>query len=748
MSINIKHPEDTLVPSGGTLSVSATGAFRVAAGTSAQRPSPTQPGMIRFNTVSNHLETFNTPMGWQQVAQGDITTSTTVSGGNGIKVTTNGTTGAVTIDISLSTTSVVSGNNYTKFSVDAYGRIIQAASASLSDLNPPTTSINFNNQVLNNVGFPQVWNDAATKYYVDNVVTGLNWKQAVQAATVTSISLSGLQTVDGISLASGARILVKDQVSAQFNGIYEVRSGDWVRSSDFDGAPGNEVTGGAAVFVLEGVTNATRGWLLVNPTVSATVGTDELEWTQFTGGNTITYTGGDGILVSGISIDLEGQALALHNLSTNGLITRTGAGTIAGRTISGTSGRITVTNGDGVGGNPTVDLNTTGVSAGSYNNITVDAYGRITAGNTINYLTNITTSALGSGVVYISLSGNEIQHKTLVGAGGIEISAGATTITISAKGLSGFLTEASADIKYAQLSSQNVFTQNQFLQKITPQLFLTDSNTVNTGRLIVEGISGKFYVQKLAPGYDLISDIEFLDTQFNFRFGQGTVGVSGVTVAIIDNSTTSAATVKTVITREKGDFRYVQNVTEQVLGTGEAIITTISGKSEIRHRSLVAGGIIQLSASPIEINISANALRTITTSAIGGGESPILSVSANATGTSSEIRFKTFVGGGNIDVTTFNNTIKVSASNIMGRYSNTFNATTDWGVASGGYYTIAITAANHGRGTTPLVQVYEQSGSDYDLVMPDRLRVTALGQVEIRVTETPDNRFAGRYLII
>jgi hypothetical protein len=62
-------------------------------------------------------------------------------------------------------------------------------------------------------------------------------------------------------------------------------------------------------------------------------------------GGTITTTG---------TIGLTGQALALHNLATNGVIARTGAGTVAARTITGTANRVTVTNGDGVSGNPTL----------------------------------------------------------------------------------------------------------------------------------------------------------------------------------------------------------------------------------------------------------------------------------------------------------------------------------------------------------------------------------------------------------
>ena len=79
-------------------------------------------------------------------------------------------------------------------------------------------------------------------------------------------------------------------------------------------------------------------------------------------GGTITSTG---------TIGLTGQALALHNLASNGLIIRTGSGTVAARTITGTASQITVTNGDGVSGNPTISLpstinvDTTGVATTS-----------------------------------------------------------------------------------------------------------------------------------------------------------------------------------------------------------------------------------------------------------------------------------------------------------------------------------------------------------------------------------------------
>ena len=71
---------------------------------------------------------------------------------------------------------------------------------------------------------------------------------------------------------------------------------------------------------------------------------------------------------------------ALSNLSGTGFITQTGAGTFEERTIAGTAGNITVTNGDGISGNPTIDLATAGTS-GTYVSVTTDAYGRVTSGS-------------------------------------------------------------------------------------------------------------------------------------------------------------------------------------------------------------------------------------------------------------------------------------------------------------------------------------------------------------------------------
>jgi hypothetical protein len=82
------------------------------------------------------------------------------------------------------------------------------------------------------------------------------------------------------------------------------------------------------------------------------------------------------------------------------------------------------------------------------------------------------------------------------------------------------------------------------------------------------------------------------------------------------------------------------------------------------------------------------------------------------------------------------------------RFIDTFNNTTDWGAASGGFYTITVSQGTHGRGANPSIQVFEQNGSDYDMVTIDTIRVDASGNVSLKVPDSPDNRFTGLVLII
>jgi hypothetical protein len=100
----------------------------------------------------------------------------------------------------------------------------------------------------------------ASKDHVQGELQKLDSKQSVRAATVANITLSGAQTIDGVVLTVGDRVLVKDQTTAAQNGIYLVAAQSWARSIDADS--GEKLTGGARVPVEGGTVNAGKVWYL------------------------------------------------------------------------------------------------------------------------------------------------------------------------------------------------------------------------------------------------------------------------------------------------------------------------------------------------------------------------------------------------------------------------------------------------------------------------------------------------------
>lgn len=101
------------------------------------------------------------------------------------------------------------------------------------------------------------------------------------------------------------------------------------------------------------------------------------------------------------------------------------------------------------------------------------------------------------------------------------------------------------------------------------------------------------------------------------------------------------------------------------------------------------------------------------------------------------------------DGTWYVSSVATSEEGAAERYTLTHDATTDWGSAAGGYYTITTTAATHGRGTRPMVQFYETVSTDEIEVSPDSsLFVTSSGDHSFRVTEDPEGRYAGKVIFI
>lgn len=242
---------------------------------------------------------------------------------SGDVVTASGTTA---ITVTLASTGVTAGtyNNsataVTPFTVDAKGRITGTGSA--VTITPAWSSITSKPTTLSGFGItdalalsggtmtgaitlaadPTQAMHAATKQYVDATAQGLDVKQSVKAATTANITLSGAQTIDGVSVVAGDRVLVKDQTTASGNGIYVVAAGAWTRATDMDAW--TEVPG-AFTFVEQGTVNADSGWVCTADQ-GGTLGSTAITFAQFSGAGQITA--GAGLTKTGNTLDIGGTA--------------------------------------------------------------------------------------------------------------------------------------------------------------------------------------------------------------------------------------------------------------------------------------------------------------------------------------------------------------------------------------------------------------------------------------------------------
>ena len=153
-------------------------------------------------------------------------------------------------------------------------------------------------------------NSLVSKEYVDAVKVGLDFKDSVRVASTANVTISGPGTaIDGVTLSSGDRVLLKDQSTGSQNGIYIFNGAASAMTRATDADADAEVTSGMFVFVEAGTVNADNGFVL-STDGTITVGSTALTFTQFSGAGQIVA--GDGMTKSGNQLDVNDDNITLE----------------------------------------------------------------------------------------------------------------------------------------------------------------------------------------------------------------------------------------------------------------------------------------------------------------------------------------------------------------------------------------------------------------------------------------------------
>ena len=267
----------------------------------------------------------------------------------------------------------------------------------LDQMAAPTGAVSLNSQKITGLADPTADADAANKGYVDGVAQGLDVKDSVVATTTANGTLSTAfangQSIDGVTLQTGDRILLKNQTTASQNGIYNVNaSGAPSRATDM-GTGSNAA--GAFVFVEQGTLNAENGFTCTSDTGSAVVGTNNLTFAQFSGA---------GQIIAGDGLDKSGNELSVDLKANGGLVIES---TELAVKLDATSITGTLAIGDGGTGATTATAALTALGLSNYAKTLIDDADAAAARTTLG-LGSIATQAANS----VAITGGSITNLT------------------------------------------------------------------------------------------------------------------------------------------------------------------------------------------------------------------------------------------------------------------------------------------------------------------------------------------------
>ena len=286
---------------------------------------------------------------------------------------------------------------------------------------------------------PVSGNDVVNKTYLDFYAAGISWKQPVLCGTTANITLSGLQTIDGVTVVAGNRVLVKSQTAPAQNGIYLASATAWSRAPDAD--TWDELIS-ALVFVESGSTLAGSAWYCTIQR-GGTLGVTAITWSNFS--VAASYSAGTGLTLTDyvFSITNTGVAAAAYGSASKTLTATVNAqGQLT--VLAATDIAIANTQVSGLGTMSTQAASSVAITGGTINGTTIGgSTAAAVTGTTITANTQFTGAGTGltGTATSLSIGGNAATATS------------ATTATNLAGGAAGSVPYQSASSTTALLAA-------------------------------------------------------------------------------------------------------------------------------------------------------------------------------------------------------------------------------------------------------------------------------------------------------
>jgi len=376
-------------------------------------------------------------------------------------------------NVNLTTTSITVGNSSVNTQLTSTGIITGGITAS--------ANIIMGNNSITGLANPVNAQDAATKSYVDAATEGLHIHASVTAATSNTLAVitgntvtydngtSGvgatltlntpIANIDGIVLTTNQRVLVKNEANLAHNGIY-VYSNSTVltRATDFDTSA--EIAGGDFVFVTSGTLFNSTGFVQIDDVT--TVGTDPVEFIQFSGAG--TFTAGQYLILNGTQF----SANATTTNTPSVLVARDADGSFSANTITANVNG-TAANATNLNSQPaSYYTNATNLSTGTLDTARLPATANVSTAINVGANVNVNTSTISVG--------NSTVNTQITGSGITANGAGITSVNAATVG-----SNTASDLRgYSDTVAGNAYTNATAFAANADNI---SSGTLNTARL-------------------------------------------------------------------------------------------------------------------------------------------------------------------------------------------------------------------------------------------------------------------------